>query len=96
MNFSRIYITYFIFVDIFFFVVAFENVKLDHRTRRKWITELFYEAKAEFQIDSNVNSECKRDFDLYKLHLRNQSVWAVKSKFFKAYKVCISKYSFIC
>ncbi|XP_065211070.1 uncharacterized protein LOC135839121 [Planococcus citri] len=46
--------------------------------RRKWISELFYEARTAFRLNSEVNAECKRDFDLFKLHLGNQSTWAVK------------------
>ncbi|XP_065201228.1 nose resistant to fluoxetine protein 6-like [Planococcus citri] len=54
-----------------------QNAKSDF-PQRKWISQLFYEAEMAFQMDSNANAECKRDFDLYKLHLRNQSVWAVR------------------
>lgn len=60
---------------------SFQNAKSDF-PQRKWISQLFHEAEMAFQMDSNVNAKCKRDFDLYKLHLRNQSVWAVKSKLF--------------
>lgn len=59
----------------------FEIVESDF-PEKKWISQLFYEAENAFHMDSNVNAECKRDFDLYKLHLRNQSIWAVRSKFF--------------
>ena len=51
------------------------------RFQRKWISELFHEAKTSFHMDSEVGDECKRDFDMYELHLKNQSVWAVRSEF---------------
>ncbi|XP_065206402.1 O-acyltransferase like protein-like isoform X2 [Planococcus citri] len=56
---------------------SFHNFE-SNTPQRKWITQLFHEAETVFEMDSNVNTECKRDFDLYKLHLRNQSVWAVR------------------
>ncbi|XP_065211272.1 O-acyltransferase like protein-like isoform X2 [Planococcus citri] len=31
-----------------------------------------------FKVDAAVNTECKKDFDLFNLHLKNQSTWAVK------------------
>ncbi|XP_065222003.1 nose resistant to fluoxetine protein 6-like [Planococcus citri] len=46
--------------------------------RKKWISELFFEAQADFKMDPTENTECKKDFDLFKLHLRNHSTWAVK------------------
>lgn len=46
----------------------------------KWITQLFYEAEEKFDLHPNVNPHCRRDYEMYKLHLANQSVWAVRSK----------------
>lgn len=48
---------------------------------QKWISQLFLEAERKFDMDEHVNKRCKTDYELYKLHLRNQSVWAVRSKY---------------
>ena len=48
---------------------------------KKWITELFHDAETIFQMEPGDNADCRRDYNLYKLHLANQSVWAVRSKF---------------
>ncbi|XP_065204696.1 nose resistant to fluoxetine protein 6-like [Planococcus citri] len=48
--------------------------------RKKWISELFLEAQQKFRMDYNVNNECKRDFERFQLHLKNQSMWAIKMK----------------
>ena len=47
---------------------------------RKWITQLMEEAKSAFDIHSEANVRCQRDFDSYKLHLQNQSTWPVRSR----------------
>lgn len=49
--------------------------------QRKWVTQLFMEAADKFDMNANVSAECKRDFELYKKHLQNQTVWAVRSKY---------------
>ncbi|XP_065221988.1 nose resistant to fluoxetine protein 6-like isoform X2 [Planococcus citri] len=46
--------------------------------RKRWISELFFEAQPKFKMDSTENTACKQDFDLFKLHLGNHSTWAVK------------------
>ncbi|XKL64037.1 hypothetical protein PGB90_004123 [Kerria lacca] len=46
---------------------------------QKWISQLFLEAERKFDMDEHVNKRCKTDYELYKLHLRNQSVWAVRN-----------------
>ncbi|XP_065222006.1 uncharacterized protein LOC135846697 [Planococcus citri] len=46
--------------------------------RKKWISELFFEAQTKFEMDPTENTACKNDFDLFKLHLRNHSAWAVR------------------
>lgn len=48
---------------------------------RKWVSELFLQAERQFDMDPNVSAECRRDFEMYKLHLQNQSIWAVRSKY---------------
>lgn len=50
---------------------------------KKWVSELFMQARQEFNIDTETNPECKRDFELYKMHLQNQSVWAIRSKYYE-------------
>lgn len=63
-----------------------QTTKAVHKTQgkwlypRKWISELLSEAKDEFRMDSMTNDECKRDFNVYRLYLQNQSIWAIQSK----------------
>lgn len=54
--------------------------KLNNKSQ-KWIPELMDAAKMSFNMDSAISSKCKADFQLYKLHLQNQSIWAVRSMF---------------
>ncbi|XP_065224461.1 nose resistant to fluoxetine protein 6-like isoform X3 [Planococcus citri] len=44
---------------------------------KKWISQLFSEAQMAFKMDPRENPECGKDFDLFKLHLKNHSTWAV-------------------
>lgn len=46
----------------------------------KWITQLFLEAEQKFDLHPDVNPRCRRDYEMYKVHLANQSVWAIRSK----------------
>lgn len=55
--------------------------KRDSGGTRKWISQLMSEARDEFDMHESVTAKCKNDFDAYKLHLQNQSVWAVRSEY---------------
>ncbi|XP_065222000.1 nose resistant to fluoxetine protein 6-like [Planococcus citri] len=46
--------------------------------RKRWLSELFFEAQTKFKMDPTENTACKQDFDLFKLHLGNHSTWAIK------------------
>ncbi len=47
---------------------------------KKWLTDLFLEAKMEFDMTTNVNEKCAADFGSFKHHLfHNQTIWAVRS-----------------
>lgn len=52
----------------------------DKPPKQKWITEIFDEAKHQFSMVENVTEACRNDFQLYLQHLKNQSIWAVRSK----------------
>ncbi|XP_065224459.1 nose resistant to fluoxetine protein 6-like isoform X1 [Planococcus citri] len=45
---------------------------------KKWISQIFSEAQMAFKMDPRENTECGKDFELFKLHLKNYSTWAVK------------------
>lgn len=47
--------------------------------RSKWISEMITEAEMSFTMSMNVSAECKRDFGTYQQHVRNQTVWAIRS-----------------
>lgn len=51
-------------------------------SKKVWISQLFLEAQKKFDMNADVTENCKTDFELYKLYLRNLTVWAVKSKYF--------------
>lgn len=52
---------------------------------RKWMTELFLEARNKFEMQGDVNPRCRRDYAVFQQFLQNQTVWAVRSKFFPAF-----------
>jgi len=56
-------------------------IPLPPSLQKKWVTQVFVEAANRFDMDANVSVECKRDFELYKKNLQNQTVWAVRSKY---------------
>lgn len=58
---------------------SFTKLKKPELAHRKWITQLMEEARSAFDIDPAADAQCRRDFNLYKLHLQNQSIWAVRS-----------------
>lgn len=45
---------------------------------KQWIKAIFLEAEKNFDMD-DVSVRCKTDFQRYKMHLKNQTVWAVRS-----------------
>ncbi|XKL64934.1 hypothetical protein PGB90_005020 [Kerria lacca] len=47
-------------------------------SKKVWISQLFLEAQKKFDMNADVTENCKTDFELYKLYLRNLTVWAVK------------------
>lgn len=47
----------------------------------KWISQLFQEAERMFTMSSNVTDQCREDYKTYEMHLKNQSVWAVRSSY---------------
>lgn len=62
------------------------------RKSQKWVSELMDEAKGAFNVSPANNSKCREDFQLYKLHLQNQSIWAMRSMlcFFWAFPELVS------
>lgn len=52
------------------------NMKIPHK---RWLSEMFSEAKRNFDMHSTVGRKCKEDYETYKLHFRNQTTWAVQS-----------------
>lgn len=53
-------------------------VSVENR-QRKWISEIMMEAEMRFHVDPNVSKDCRKDFEIYKQHVRNQTVWAIRS-----------------
>lgn len=47
--------------------------------KRKWLSQVFDQAKLAFDVPANASEKCRRDYDLFKAHLNNQTVWAVRS-----------------
>lgn len=46
----------------------------------QWITQLFRQAEDVFHIDRAASEPCRRAYDMFKMYLRNQTVWAIRSK----------------
>lgn len=61
-------------------IISKTLVRKKFPVRSKWISEIFFEAEAIFRMAEQTSDVCKRDFNLYQSHLRNQSMWAVRSK----------------
>lgn len=57
-----------------------EDENRNFAVHKVWLSQLFEEAKHSFIMDQSTNSMCKRDFDLYEMHLQNHSIWAIRSK----------------
>lgn len=57
------------------------NINGDDFSAKVWISQLFLEGQKNFDMDANVSVACKRDFEFYKLNLRNSTVWAIRSKY---------------
>lgn len=51
----------------------------------QWVADLFYRALTNFRIREGVGSStCQNQTQMYVRHLKNNSYWAVKSKFPKS------------
>lgn len=48
----------------------------------KWLSEIFFEARAKFKMDSTVDLRCKNDWKTSKLHSQNHTVWAIRSMYY--------------
>lgn len=46
-----------------------------------WISDLFYQALANFTVWDVGSSACRVQSDLYDRHLRNHTSWAVRSEY---------------
>lgn len=58
-----------------------ENFRNETATKeRKWLTQLFSDAERNFDMDPLVSSQCLKDFSSYKMNLKAQIGWAVRSK----------------
>jgi len=51
----------------------------------QWVADVFYRALTNFRIQEGVGSSaCQNQTRMYVSHLKNNSYWAVKSKFTKS------------
>lgn len=46
---------------------------------KKWISEIIADVEKNFDMNADVSDECRRDFNIYRLHTQNQTVWAIRS-----------------
>lgn len=58
---------------------GFERKKLVYRP---WISQIMAEVEKNFQAElfSGASQKCREDISMYKLHLKNSSIWAIRSK----------------
>lgn len=73
-------------VILFFVVVEASSNDLDgpvdHGYPKTWIANLFYEALVNFTGPIDVGSKaCRQQTQMYIRHLKNDSLWAVKSQY---------------
>ncbi|XKL64935.1 hypothetical protein PGB90_005021 [Kerria lacca] len=54
------------------------EIAVKNSSQKKWVSQLFAEARTKFDLNSDVSAECKKDYELYKQHLSNASIWAVR------------------
>lgn len=47
----------------------------------EWISHPLREGLKEFRIRPSTNKKCKIESDLYEAHLKNQTLWAIRSKY---------------
>ncbi len=47
----------------------------------KWVLYTLREGLNNFRVRSDTNPKCQSHSDLYEMHLKNQTLWAIKSKF---------------
>lgn len=48
--------------------------------QQPWISLLF---TGNFNMHDGATEECKKDFRRYNMHLRNKTVWAIRSKYIR-------------
>lgn len=58
----------------------------------KWISQLFQDAERAFDMSFRATEQCRRDFEIYKMHLKNQSVWAIRSLYIQFVFTIFTKY----
>jgi len=54
-----------------------------------WVSDLFYQALANFTLRHAGSSECRKQAEIYDNHLRNYTSWAVRSEYFMVYYTTI-------
>jgi len=60
-------------------------VQTTDRLPDQWVADLFYRALTNFRVQDGVGSSaCQKQTQMYVGHLKNNSYWAVKSKFPKS------------
>lgn len=47
-----------------------------------WISDLFYQALANFTVRNVGSTACQKQGKMYEKHLQNHTNWAVKSKYY--------------
>lgn len=49
---------------------------------KKWISKMIADVETNFDMNLEVSDECRRDFNIYRLHVQNQTIWAIRSEYF--------------
>lgn len=61
---------------------------------RLWISDLFYQALANFTVRHVENIDCLKQVEIYDNSLRNYTSWAVRSKYYSKFKIIFYYLSF--
>lgn len=52
---------------------------------RSWVSDMFYEALADFAVRGAGTVDCQKHSDMYDGSLRNYTSWAIRSKYLSVY-----------
>lgn len=63
-------------------LLSSKSATYSSNNHKKWLAEIIAETEVNFDMDVHtVSRKCRDDFRIYKQHVRNQTVWAIRSSY---------------